>query len=360
MKRFLHLIALLTVSAAYLIVKSPDAIVWIRPYWFDLYQLGDLYRYSYLAEYKDTAVHSSPLPVMKEKQKLSLFVIGDSFAGPFEKGHFPMAANYSFVNWNHVNQSDIHLNLDTSENNVLVLQCSEKHILMRWEKSSYTPYLFPFDHHRNDTGGVGFEYRKKPETFLQKTERLIGRPAVAEQNIGILLFSNPLVLHIKESKARLNRFLFHRIADEVEEYPEKKILVQRMTSELKYKYMSSFRPHSDEETNAIAGNLGRMNQYYRRAGFDTVLIALVPNPISVIDPNYKGRTYNELLPRLESDVSGLGVVSVYAKFQFGKESLFRKGDSHWNLAGEQVWLSALNQNLDQIANQIPENKKARQ
>ena len=352
------MVALLVVSVAYLIVKSPDAIVWIRPYWFDLYQLGDLYRYSYLAEYKDTAVHSPPLPVMKEKQKLSLFVIGDSFSGPFEKGHFPTAAHYSFANWNHLNQSDVLLHVDSNQYNVLVLQCSEKHILMRWEKNSYKPYLFPFDHERKDT--VGFEYRKKPETFLQKTERLIGRPAVTEQNIGILLLSNPLVIQIKESKARLNRFLFQRIADEVEEYPEKKILIQRMTSDLKYKYMSSFRPHSNEEINAIAGNLGRMNQYYRRAGFDTVLIALVPNPISVIDPNYKGRTYNELLPRLESDVSGLGVVSVYGKFQLGKESLFRKGDSHWNLAGEKIWLSALNQNLDQIANQIPENKKARQ
>jgi hypothetical protein len=358
LKRFLYLVALLVVSVAYLIVKSPDAIVWIRPYWFDLYQLGDLYRYSYLAEYKDTAVHSPPLPVMKEKQKLSLYVIGDSFSGPFEKGHFPTAALYSFANWNHVNQSDIQLHLDTNQFNALVLQCSEKHILMRWEKKSYKPYLFSYDHDRKDT--VGFEYSKKPETFLQKTERLVGRPAVAEQNIGILLFSNPVVLAIKESKASWNKFAFNRIADEVEEYPEKKILVQRLTSDLKYKYMSSFRSHSDTEISEIARNLGRINEYYRQAGFDTVLIALVPNPISVIDPEYKGRTYNQVLPRIEKSVVGLGVVSVFDEFTKGKERLFRRGDSHWNLAGEKIWLSTLNQKLDSISLQMPENKKARQ
>lgn len=350
---------MLTVSVAYLIVKSPDAIVWIRPYWFDLYQLGDLYRYSYLAEFKDTAVHSSPFPVVKEKQKFNLFVIGDSFSGPFEKGHFPTAANYSFANWNHVNQSDIHLHVNPKEYNVLVLQSSEKHILIRWEKKSYKPYLFPFEHEPNETGGFGFEYCKKPETFLQKTERYIGRPAVAEQNIGILLFSNPLVLQIKESKARLNQLVFNRIAEEVEVYHEKKFLIQTMTSDLKYKYMSSFHEHTDGEIENITNNLGHMNRYFRYAGFDSVLVALVPNPISVIDPEYKGRKYNQVLSRVERKIVGLGVVSVFEDFSKGKESLFRKGDSHWNLAGERIWLSVLNQHLEKIACQVPENKKAR-
>lgn len=350
------MIAFLTVSVAYLIVKSPDAIVWIRPYWFDLYQLGDLYRYSYLAEYKDSAVHSPPLPALKEKQKLSLFVIGDSFSGPFEKGHFPTAAHYSFANWNHVNQSDILLRVDSNQYNVLVLQCSEKHILIRWEKNSYKQYLFPFDHEPNEMGRFGFEYCKKPETFLQKTERFIGRPAVAEQNIGILLFSNPLVLQIKESKARLNQLVFNRIAEEVEVYENKKFLIQTMTSDPKYKYMSSFHEHTDGEIEKITNNLGHMNRYFRYAGFDTVLVALVPNPISVIDPEYKGRTYNQVLPRIEKSVVGLGVISVLDEFSKGKEKLFRRGDSHWNLAGEKIWLSTLNQKLESISLQMPENK----
>lgn len=147
----------------------------------------------------------------KEKVKLSLFVIGDSFAGPVEKGHFPSAANYSFANWNSLNQSDILLHVDSNQYNVLVLQCSEKHILIRWEKNSYKPYLFPFHHERNDTSGVGFEYRKKPETFLREPKDSLENKVIAEQNIGILLFSNPFVLAIKESKAQLNRFLLDEL-----------------------------------------------------------------------------------------------------------------------------------------------------
>jgi hypothetical protein len=343
LKRFLHLSALLLVCLLYGTAKSPDAIVFIRPYWFDLYKLGDLYRYCYLAEYRDTTEHCPPPP--KEKpDRMDLFVIGDSFAGPFTKDHFPKARNYGFANWNHTGQSDLEVRLDTGAYNVLVLECSEKHVLMRFEEPAYKAYRFPV---RPKTGGEipEIHYSEKKESFLEKLEKTLGRQAVTEQNLGILLFSNPWVLRLKETKAALNRSLFGRVADEVEEYPEKNMLVQRMTSDTKYRYMSSFRAHPESEYRKISENLEKMADYYRSKGFDTVLLALVPNPIAVIDPTYKGRIYNQLLPWMEKNTPGLGIVSVYGEFKEGKETLFRRGDSHWNVKGERIWMGKVNEGL---------------
>ena len=346
MKRGIHFISLILVVAAYIVVKSPAAIVAIKPFWFDLYALGDLYRYSFLAEYKDTTQICLPPPASGKSSNLNLYIIGDSFAGPFEKANFPNAKNYSFANWNHISQSTIRVHTDTNAFNILILQCSEKHMIMRLEKNTYKSFLFRVDHKTAKNPFQGFEYSTKAETPLESVTKYIGRQAVTDQNMGILLFSNPAVLKIKEAKAELNQSVFGKIAEEVEEYPTKKMLVQRMTTDLNFRYMSSFCPHPDTELDSLIKNLEKMNHYYRKAGFDTVLLAIVPNPISVINPKYKGRTYNQLLPRIERQVSGLGVISVFDTFGVGKEKYFRKGDSHWNKTGASVWQHAVNSKLN--------------
>jgi hypothetical protein len=52
--RIIHLTAIVLLLAAYALVKIPGAVLLLKPYGIDLYRLGDLYRYSYLSEYRDT------------------------------------------------------------------------------------------------------------------------------------------------------------------------------------------------------------------------------------------------------------------------------------------------------------------
>jgi hypothetical protein len=345
--RLLHFSLLLIFLFAYGLVKIPGAIQilrnhsnWrIRPYWPDLYKYGDLYRFSFLKEYKESSPHCLPPPA-KPETRTDLFVLGDSFAAPFGKLNFPGVRNFSFVNWNQFDGFKVKLKTDSSVRNVLIIESSEKHILLRFSKGQvkrFMPLL-------SDTGKPGFQLHEKEKDFAGTLEKYAGRPAVADQNLNILLFSNEAILRIKETKADFNRSVFGRIAAEVEEYPAKNMLLQRMTTDLDYLYMSSFRPITSSRENETFLGMKRLQAHFRKAGIDTVIFACIPNPVSVIAANYKGRTYNQLIPRLETQMkaSKTGLVSVFSEFSQLKEKVYRRGDTHWNDKGEAIWQKKAN------------------
>lgn len=348
--RLLHFLLLLIFLSAYGLVKIPGAIQFmrnhsnwrIRPYWPDLYQYGDLYRFSFLNEYKESSPHCLPPPA-KPETRTDLFVLGDSFAAPFSKLNFPGVRNFSFVNWNQFDGFKVKLKTDSSVRNVLIIESSEKHILLRFSKRQVKRFMPML----SDTGKPGFHLTEKETGFTGTLEKYAGRPAVADQNLNILLFSNEAVLRIKETKADFNRSVFGRIAGEVEEYPAKNMLLQRMTTDLDYLYMSSFRPVSSSRENETFDGMKRLQAHFRKAGIDTVIFACIPNPVSAIAANYRGRTYNQLIPKLETQMkaSKTGFVSVFSEFSQLKEKVYRRGDTHWNHKGEAIWQKKANRVL---------------
>jgi hypothetical protein len=334
--RILHFSALLIFLGMYLVVKIPGGILWLKPLLPDLYGMGDLYRFSYLSAYRDSSVHNPPPPPEPETETC-LFVLGDSFAGPLNKEHFPGIKYYSFVNWNQFPSSRISLKTNKKYRNLLLIECSEKHIQLRFSNEEFRRFLTP----TSTTSAPGFQVEEKNTGFKGSLEAWAGRPQVTDQNLHMLLFSNELVLKMKESKAAFNQKVFGRIASEVEEYPEKNMLLQRMTTDTEYLYMSSFRPLNKKRENDIIRNMKAMVSHFKSIGVDTVVFSFIPNPVSVIAPGYKGRTYNRLIPVLESRMAetGAGCISVFSAFSKKKESVYRRGDTHWNAAGEKIWLN---------------------
>jgi len=333
--RIIHFTSLLLFFAMYLLVKIPGGILWLKPWLPDLYGMGDLYRFSYLAEYRDSSFHLAPPPAVPETNTC-LFVLGDSFAGPFEKAHYPGTAAYSFVNWNQFPNWKVALHTDKSFRNLFLIECSEKHIQLRFSDGEFRKFLSP----AAGKGEAGFQLEEKRSGFSANLEKWTGRPQVTDQNLHMLLFSNEAVLQIKETKAAMNRLVFGRIAAEVEEFPEKKMLLQRMTTDMDYMYMSAFRPLSKEKEDEYVRNMGSMVKHFKALGVDSVAFAFIPNPVSVIAPDYKNRSYNQLIPRLEQRISetGAGCISVFDEFSVKKEKVFRRGDTHWNVSGEKIWL----------------------
>ena len=333
--RILHLINLLLFLGIYLLVKIPGGILWLKPYLPDLYGMGDLYRFSYLGEYRDSSFHLSPPPAVPET-KTCLFVLGDSFAGPFEKSHYPGAGHYSFVNWNQFPSSRIAIHTKKSNRNLLLIECSEKHIQLRFSNQEIRRFLAP----ASGKGLPGFQVDEKKAGFSASLEKWAGRPQVTDQNLHMLLFSNEAILQIKEAKADFNRRIFRRIAAEVEEYPEKNMLLQRMTTDMDYLYMSAFRPLSQEKEDELIRNMSSLVKHYKAKGIDSVVFSFIPNPVSVIAPDYKNRSYNQLIPRLEQRIAqtGAGCISVFTEFSAKKEKVYRRGDTHWNNLGEKIWL----------------------
>jgi hypothetical protein len=341
--RILQLTAIFVLIALYALVKIPGAVLLLKPYGIDLYRLGDLYRYSYLSEYRDTTEVYPHSPV-KSASNTHLYVIGDSFTGSFSKEHYTGVKKYSFANWNQFADHSITIKTDSSENNMLLVACSEKNIRLRFAKNQMGIYLAK----SSPKGKPGFQISEHPSTSAEQIKKYLGRPEVSDQNIQAVLFSNEFALRIKELKARFNQEVFAKVASEVEEYKAKNMLFQRLTTDPKYFYMSSFRAIDKREENELIDGMNRMVAYYKSTGIDSVIFAFIPNPVSVIAPNFKGQAYNRLIPKLELRINetGAACISVYHDFLKRGADVYRRGDTHWNAKGAGLWLEKVNASID--------------
>jgi len=337
--RIFQLTAILVLIAIYALVKIPGAVLLLKPYGIDLYRLGDLYRHSYLSQYRDTT-QTFPHPPGKKQSNTSLYVLGDSFTASFTKAHYPGVSAYSYASWNQVVEQNFTIQTDSSEQSILLVSCAEKSIRMRFAKNQLAFYLAK----QSSQGNIGFELTEKPINKSEQLKKYLGRPEVSDQNIQALLFENEAALRIKEFKAAFNCTVFGKTASEVEEYPQAKMLFQRLTTDPQYIYMSSFRAIEKQEEDELIEGMKQMVAHYKSAGIDSVIFAFIPNPVSVIAPNFKGQAYNQLIPKLESRINetGASCISVFSAFSKWGADAYRRGDTHWNAKGAGIWLGAVN------------------
>jgi len=341
--RIIQFLSIVILIGIYAVIKIPGAVLSLKPYGIDLYSLGDLYRYAYLREYRDTTQFVKA-PSVRVKNHFNLFVLGDSFTASFHKDHYRGVKAYSFMNWNQAAEQQFTLNIDTTMPSVLLVTCAEKNIRLRFARNQIPMYLA----RPESVGNVGFKLLEKPLNFPGYLKKYLGRAEVSDQNIQALLFENELALRIKETKAEFNRSVFGKIAPEAEIYAEKNMLFQKLTTDPKYIYMSSFRELGIEEENELIAGMANLVKHYKNIGIDSVIFSFIPNPVSVVAPNFKGRAYNMLVPRLERRMNetGGGCISVYGDFGLIREKAYRRGDTHWNTAGASFWLTRVNQSLD--------------
>jgi len=287
-------------------------------------------------------------------------MIGDSFGAPFSKENFPLADRFSFIKLNHFQSFDNSIKIDTHAYNALIIECAEKQILVRFQQNTYKNFRFPVKIASQGDTGSFVNSSEKPMAFWDLFSAFFGRKAITEQNLNILFFSNPLAIFLNETKAELNLKAFGILSDEVAEYKAKNILVQKSTTELKDLYTSSFHLRTETELKEIQKGIENLQDYYRQRDFDTVLLALIPNPISIVDPNYKGRTYNQLLPSVEARIQKAGIISVFDTFRNSSELLYRRGDTHWNAKGQKIWQDLVNREVEALVGKLKKNTDALQ
>ena len=77
-------------------------------------------------------------------------------------------------------------------------------------------------------------------------------------------------------------------------------------------------------------------------GFDEVYLSVIPNKSSLLikdDP-----AYNHLIERIEGHPElQIPLISVWKAFT--EQNYYQKGDSHWNCAGQKIWVDAVNERL---------------
>ena len=341
--RILKLTAIIILLSAYVLIKIPGAVLLLKPYGIDLYSLGDLYRYSYLNAYRDTT-QTVPFPPQKSKQNIRLFVLGDSFTASFTSGHYRGVRSLSYANWNQASEQKFAIQTDATDQNILLISCSEKNIRLRFSKSQINAYLAK----KEKCVNIGFQLTEKPLNAAAFLKKYLGRPEISDQNIQALLFENEMALQIKELKASFNKRVFGKIAAEVEEYPEENMLFQKLTTDSQYVFMSSFKTIEKTEEDELIEGMKRMVMHYKSTGIDSIIFSFIPNPVSMIAPKFKNQTYNQLIYKLEQRITetGAGCISVLGDFKQQNAKVYRRGDTHWNAKGAEMWLQKVNAALE--------------
>lgn len=299
---------------------------------------GDLYKLSNLKEFK---IKKEPCNFPQKndaESNIDLYLLGDSFGEMLSSDVFNNIRAYNYIHWN----DKITLPLKTDRKNVLILECVERNLVMR--------YSNPVDMD-NIIVNPSVTHTKLIQDYK------VGLSAYfklkAEQNLNQLLFQDPVSAHFKELKAAINQKWFNRIDPGVVLSSNGQFLFLKETvdsSSSNINMQSSFRPIADSIVLRIVNTLNEVAAHYKTLGFDEVIFAPLPNKVSLAEPGM-GK-YNELIKRILSHPK-LSVTSIdaFEIFKGQAETFYYRNDTHWNCEGVKRWGIALNNIL--IKNDMP-------
>jgi hypothetical protein len=307
----------------------------------DDYRYGDLYRLSYLPQFKQRAEHCKTIRSKSENpQSANLYIIGDSFteAERVNKQDF-FAKKYEYVHWAKQKKID----LDTTQRNILILETVERTFK---------------DHFTNEVNNFTIAENPKPEEpqkswkqrFLVQEKKIISYVFPSneeiEQRLEHTLFNYDFFLWFRELKSTINNTFFDRV--------EKKVVLSTDKSHLFYfeeadstDSHSAFYPVSSEEIEHYVNQINGSREKYLKAGFDEVYLSIIPNKVSILDPNL-GK-YNHLIERIQRNPNlKTPIISVLGEFKTSPTKYYLISDTHWTCEGRDLWLNKVNNILTKI------------
>ncbi|OJV16526.1 MAG: hypothetical protein BGO21_26960 [Dyadobacter sp. 50-39] len=301
----------------------------------DGYQYGDLYKLSTLSEFRDPRHQCTgyvPPARPKSAKKVHLYIIGDSFTekGRLEKEYFPVD-EYTWVKWSDF----LHIKLDTSKHNILLMESVERHFRQKFAASAIT-VLVP------DT--ATFVQNGASTKFMHQLDEAFRGSHTAGRLDGFL-FQGDLALRVKEWKSDFNHHIFDRVGSGVSLVNNDRDIVYYMDTDTP-QVTSSFTPMRETELDSIITNLNASRDYADSLGFDNVIMAIIPNKVSVLSPGYG--TYNNLIERVYNHPKlGIPYIDVLPDFRRMGRAAYLKGDSHWTCEGQTLWLNKINALINQ-------------
>ncbi len=294
--------------------------------WFpDSYRYGDLYQMAFLKDFKElTLPCSKKYTAPNAKKPIHLYIIGDSFTeqGRISNDDF-VSQKLTRVHWAEKQQ----IQLDTTKHNVLILETVERHFrekfvdsVRNFEIVSQIPKIATHEPKA---------WYKDIETKLEAT-----------------LFSSDFFLMFKEWKAALTLRWFGRMHEQVSIAPDNKNLLFNWDTDSTL-LTSSFHLVPDSELTQSIKGVNKTRQYYLKAGFDEVYLAIIPNKTSIVAPQVGN--YNHLIERVQQHSQlQTPVVDCWRVFRQANGPVYLKSDTHWNCTGQTLWLEKVNEALCKI------------
>jgi hypothetical protein len=306
----------------------------------DKYRYGDLYGFTYLSKFRvdkpqgeDNLIHFDT--TSGATKKIDLYALSDSYGWEIFK-HPSLFRNVNKITFTRLNDRQITpIKLDSTKKNILILETSERNIRLVYEDTAYVKRFFDVQ----NTAPVQQATGKRQEENVRLKFKLNGIDANVEFNIWDYSFLTPG----KEFKADMYYSMFGRTGKGAYVSDDKKYLLYDLTIDTIYK-QSSFKPIEKEELNAIISTLNSIYEHYKSKGFDEVYIAIIPNPVSILYPNYHGLKYNNLTTLVQNNKTlQCKVIDAHTAFKQTIQQIYCASDSHWNFNGEKIWLSLANE-----------------
>ena len=318
---------------------------------------GDLVSMAYLDKEKnfyEAKDYRFTRPSDTGNRNIDLYVYGDSYVWEVPDSAFGHISHYHFARRDY---TDLNYTLDPHKKNILLIEDGERFI------RPYFQYFAIFDHVRKEapalggysspgSGNAGLEggpgelgsgnAGRPKEALLGIKADLLFNPGISH-NLEFNMFGYAFMDPVKLLKASATYRLFGRASGDVVVSENGKYLFLRQTVAA-HDLLSSYNPISQQELALLINHLNTIYEHYKRDGFDEVYLSIVPNPVSILQPNY----YNGLIPALQKGPAlKMPVIDVYSIFAKSPDpgALYRVGDSHWNNNGLQVWIRAVNQML---------------
>jgi hypothetical protein len=309
----------------------------------DKYRYGDLFGMSYYPGFQIPISNKATVTLNKcdtNKKQIDLYGLCDSYLWSM---NFPDTVFCNVNKWKYatINKFDnLQAKLDTAKVNVLLIEFVERSIaMMLQDRITYMDTFL--------TLKKAEEIITQPSNDLNsKTDFLFNKNI--NTNIEFNVFETAIFTPIKKLKAAFNYTLLKTLDTNVAIGPDKKYLLYKPTVDPSSLH-SSFRPISDVEVDTMVNRLNLVYHKYKQMGFREVYFSMIPNPVSILYPDYNGYKYNQLISRIQNHLAlQMPVIDIYSDFKNTQLQIYQKSDSHWNMDGAIIWLNKLNYSLSRI------------
>lgn len=304
---------------------------------------GDLYGITSLPQFRNPnpsgKVYALKIPACNRTTKnYNIYALTDSYTEDIFKNpdNFCGASKVGYVFSN--NRESLPVYLDKTKKNILMIECVERNVRTSLNDTSYLMRFVTVSKEKlNDTKTAENVHHFRFNFKLKNAD------GDYETNLWDYRFLRPL----KELKAKINFTWFNRTYVDAKVSPDGKYLLYQCTIDTSY-LQCSYRPIGDMEIKSLVAGLNKVYDHYKQLGFDEIYLSVIPNPATILYPNYKGLQYNQLIPKLENDPSlKLKVLDTYQIFKNcpEKDGLYQHSDTHWTKFGSQIWLNEFNKKI---------------
>lgn len=271
-------------------------------------------------------------PESDSDNRVALYAWGDSYIWKIPDTAYAVG-EYHF-GWRY--RDNLDYIIDTTKTNILLIEIAERYVRTYFSGKDMLNNV-----KRAQLGSFDMSTRQiSYSAFLGMETDDIFNPNI-NQNLEYNLFNYNLVNPVRQWKAAMNYNLFARASGDVVIADDREYLFLRETV-AKGLPESSYSKVSDEELRNIVNNLNDIYNYYINDGFSEIYLSVIPNPATILQPEQ----YNQLIPSIQSHPHlKMKTLNVYSRYKQTKGVIYRRGDTHWNNNGLQIWLQMVNAEL---------------